>query len=63
MRKQKSRAWVVMAVDLNANASYEVRRSKPFAAGQSVWVNGIEFTVVAVSGGQLILAPVNVNIG
>ena len=51
-----------MAIDPNANAAYYKANNKPFTVGQHVFVDGIEFTVTAVTNGQLILTPVTVRI-
>jgi hypothetical protein len=51
-----------MAIDPKANAEYVAREAKPFAVGQSVWVTGIEFKVVAVTDGQLVLQPTTAKI-
>ena len=47
-----------MAVDPQANQAYRDTNTIKFATGQQVWVAGLEFRVVDVKDGQLILAPV-----
>lgn len=51
-----------MAVDPKANATYFADKDIKFNAGATVWVSGLEFRVVGVTNGQLILVPVNVKI-
>jgi len=51
-----------MAVDPKANAEFHAAKDKPFAPGQTIWVDGIEFRAVSTSNGQLILAPVTAKI-
>jgi hypothetical protein len=51
-----------MAVDPKANAAYIENKAIKFNAGDTVWVSGLEFRVVGIQDGQLVLAPVNVNL-
>ena len=48
-------------VDPKANQKYVEGRAVRFAAGQTVWVEGIQFKVVSVANGQLTLEPINVK--
>ena len=50
-----------MAVDPKANAEYVASKAIPFAVGQTVWVQGIQFTVLSVANGVLTLESVNVK--
>jgi hypothetical protein len=49
-------------VDPKANAEFQKSKAIAFTAGQSVWVQGVEFKVVSVANGQLTLEPINVKI-
>lgn len=51
-----------MAVDPKANQAYRDSKDIKFAPGQQVWVSGIEFRVIDVKDGQLILEPVAVKL-
>ena len=51
-----------MAIDPEANAAYHDAKNIKLQAGQSVWVLGLEFRVVSVQNGQLLLEPVNAKI-
>jgi hypothetical protein len=48
-------------VDPKANAQYVASKALKFAVGSAVWVQGIQFTVVSVANGQLVLEPINVK--
>lgn len=51
-----------MAVDPKANAAYVASKDIKFNAGDTVWVAGLEFRVVGIQDGNLVLAPVNINL-
>jgi hypothetical protein len=51
-----------MAVDPKANAAYRAAKDIKFAAGSTVWVQGLQFTVVSVQDGQLTLKPVTIKL-
>jgi hypothetical protein len=51
-----------LAVDPKADADYRASKDIKFAAGQTVWVSGLEFTVVSITNGQLVLKPVSTRL-
>lgn len=58
-----------MAIDTGANKAYHEAKNVIFAVGQSVWVSGIQFSVVQIvpvspvtPSGQLILQPVTAKV-
>jgi hypothetical protein len=51
-----------MAVDPTANKDYFATKNIKFTTGDTVWVSGLEFRVVAVEDGKLILEPVNIKL-
>jgi hypothetical protein len=63
MRTSRTRCHSVMGcmVDPKANEMYVESKAVRFAVGSTVWVLGIQFTVVSVANGQLTLEPINVK--
>jgi hypothetical protein len=51
-----------MAVDPQANADFVAQNTVSFAPGSTVFISGVQFTVVSNAGNQLILKPVTARI-
>ena len=58
-----------VAINRDANKQYFAAKNIPFAVGQQVWVNGVQFAVVGITPvgpqfphGQLILQPVTAKV-
>ncbi len=62
-RTRKRCRWVTgCMVDPAANQNYVASKAIAFAVGQQVWIQGVQFKVVEVSNGRLVLEPFTVKI-